>query len=147
MDDWTERKTFVKRQVFFVLLSASLFIHSKANKRLVFFGLSAWCVIETRAGKDDGEPKKIKKTHSQNAKSFLLPLSASPRIHQQHQSKANKKLYWWDVLGWCAIESRRRKGAMKSTRAAKKGEKIRSQNAKSFLFLFPHRHVSAKTSI
>jgi len=57
------------------------------------------------------------------------PFCSAYRIanhHQQHQSKANKRLYWWDVLGWCAIERREQRTTMikKNNRPLSRSKKI-----------------------
>jgi len=85
-----------------------------------------WCAIEIRrrkgAVKSTRAQKKGEKNPFTKRQVLFVPLIASPSTHQQHQSKANERLLVWDVLGWCVVESRRRKRAVKST-CAKKGEK------------------------
>jgi len=57
--------------------------------------------------------------------------------------KANKRLVFFGLLAWRAIESWRRKGAEKKTL----GEKTHPQNAKSFLPLVLHRHATITSTL
>ena len=66
------------------------------------------------------------KNHSQNAKSFFVHRIASPCIHQQHQSKATKRLVFWMFGKGCAIKNRTENQKIKKTVDRRTGPKKNS---------------------
>jgi len=53
-----------------------------------------WDGVRSRAGGEKGRRKApVRKKKEKKRQVLFAPRIASPSIHQQHQSKANKKLY------------------------------------------------------
>ena len=109
------------------------------QKTCVFWTVCMACDREL-AEKGGGEKHSRRKKPIAKRQVLFVPLVVSLCSHQHFHLKANKRLYWWDVLGWGAIESRRRKWAVERHDGEPKKGEIHTTTTPSPFALLLHRH-------